>query len=481
MNKYPKKRFTSKNATSDIDVDEEIEVELYDDLNHEKSSSHSKTRIPTQQQTQVSKSTLAGIFLIIAFFLSLIFPISFMVAVYDIETATGDTTLKGHVLDSRGNPVNNVMIEILDVNLSTTTADNGKYSFDKVPVGEHEIQFTKSGYRKITVKKVLFSKSFLTQSEEEDNIINIPGNLSSGIEITPFEGPFSQSDIIDDNFNNTIFGTVTNTSGASLENIMILVDDTNISTITDENGDYLLKEIPPGVITISVEKSGNDKKTTIKFLYAFKMAMQLNITYHEENDWHIDNVQEKTGEINGTISDKKGSPIAGATVKLNRQSDSDLLNKTMTISNVSTDENGEFLIKDVPIGVYDISVMIEDYYIFFINNITVNNNSKIMLPVFELKKIDEPIVIEEEISNPYTYACIIILFILSVIILLGAISAFQKKRYSLAFIGSLCGMFPIILVLQVNICGASIVSLIGLVLLVFSRDEFDLQRNNSNT
>jgi hypothetical protein len=94
------------------------------------------------------------------------------------------------------------------------------------------------------------------------------------------------------------------------------------------------------------------------------------------------------------------------------------------------------------------------------------------LPASELKKIDDPLEIEEEIKNNETYFCIIMLIIFALITLAGAISAFQRKRYGLAFMGALIGMIPMLLIITSYICGASIVSLIGLVLLVFSREEF---------
>jgi hypothetical protein len=60
---------------------------------------------------------------------------------------------------------------------------------------------------------------------------------------------------------------------------------------------------------------------------------------------------------------------------------------------------------------------------------------------------------------------------------LGGISAIQHKRYSLAFFGAITGMAPLIIYTnQANICGATLISLLAFVLLVFSRNEFEFKK-----
>jgi hypothetical protein len=175
--------------------------------------------------------------------------------------------------------------------------------------------------------------------------------------------------------------------------------------------------------------------------------MELNITYYEDEDKILDEVQGKTGNIQGQILDKSENPVEDARIILNYSASSQPMGST--ISN----NNGEYFFSDVPVGIYTVSIIASDYVILSQINITVHNASQIILPASELKKI-------------------IMLIIFALITLAGAISAFQRKRYGLAFMGALIGMIPMLLIITSYICGASIVSLIGLVLLVFSREEF---------
>jgi hypothetical protein len=164
--------------------------------------------------------------------------------------------------------------------------------------------------------------------------------------------------------------------------------------------------------------------------------------------------------------DKSENPVEDVRIILNSSASSQPI--VSTKSNI----NGEYFFFDVPVGIYTVSIIASDYVILRQKNVTVHNASQIILPTLELKKIDDPLELEEEIKNNETYFCIIMLIIFALITLAGAISAFQRKRYGLAFMGAIIGMIPLLLIITSYICGASIVSLIGLVLLVFSRDEF---------
>ena len=134
--------------------------------------------------------------------------------------------------------------------------------------------------------------------------------------------------------------------------------------------------------------------------------------------------------------------------------------------------DGSFSFSNVPIGIYDLSVRAPDLYISNLKNITVTDGSEISLPDLELKQLKKLDTYIEDISSNETYFCIITLFVMAFITLVGAICAFQRKRYGIAFIGAILGIAPVLLVTTTYICGASIVSILGLVLLVFSREEF---------
>lgn len=448
---------------SELKVDEDFEIN--DNLRIDDKASMGPGQMQIPQKKRTFKATAAGYLLIITFLLNLLLPLNFIYFIYSADTATGETSLSGEILDEDDNPIGNVTVEIIDLNLTTMTDSKGKYSFDKISVGEHEVHFTKDGYRRIIVHKILFSDALLENINEQDNNIDIPGQLQN-IYIDPFDGPHIENKIIDNNLTNTISGFISNQSGAPISNIQIEVLNTNLTTQTESDGHYFLTNLTPGIIDLQLTHSENTNKTVHTILFASNVSMELNITYYEDEDKILDEVQGKTGNIQGQILDKSENPVEDARIILNYSASSQPMGST--ISN----NNGEYFFSDVPVGIYTVSIIASDYVILSQINITVHNASQIILPASELKKIDDPLEIEEEIKNNETYFCIIMLIIFALITLAGAISAFQRKRYGLAFMGALIGMIPMLLIITSYICGASIVSLIGLVLLVFSREEF---------
>ncbi len=461
-----KVNFTKKRNTG-LTIDEDIEFD--DDIKIDETLSLGKKQVELPKKPQTSKPTIAGILLLIAFFLNLMLPISYFLLINDIETATGDTSLKGKVRGTNNEPIDNVTVSILGTNLSTETDSYGNYSFNTVPVGEHEIQFTKIGYRQVKVRKVLFSKNILSQNEESYNIIDVPGELTSSIQIGSFDGPFNETVIVRDFLNSTLFGTVSNLTGVPVSNIQLEILDTKLKTQTDENGHYTFNNIQPGIITIQITQTGSSNKTTFTILYASNSSTELDITFDEQKDQYYDEVRSKTGNIIGNILDSNQLPIENINVFL--KIDEEIYPNNIFI----TGKDGGFIFNGVPIGVYEIMVTGLDFYITRITNVTIEIDSNITIPPLELTKLKSPIIIEEEISSEYTYYCILILIIFSLITLGGAISAFQRKRYSLVFVGAIFGMVPVVLPimsLRLDICLAGVFGLVALVLLVFSRNEF---------
>ena len=68
----------------------------------------------------------------------------------DIPTVTG--SLEGYIVDENGNGISGVMVSILGTELSVITDENGYYSFENVPVGNHTLSASKSGYRSESIE-----------------------------------------------------------------------------------------------------------------------------------------------------------------------------------------------------------------------------------------------------------------------------------------------------------------------------------------
>jgi hypothetical protein len=452
-----------KSVADELKIDEDIELAADSKIveSPRKKAMFGETTI----QPRTLKPTIAGYFLVIAFILNLLVPLTFIMLIYDAEIASGDTSLKGRLLDEDEQPTANVTVSILNTNLTTKTDDNGRYTFDKVSVGDHKIQFTKDGYQGIVVYKLLLSKGLLERIGRKNNVISFPGSLQNGFPVDPIDGPYEDSKILNDNLSGSIHGQITNQSGNPLEKIEVKVLNTDLpAVLSDTNGNYYLDGVTPGVITIQVTQSQNATKTTRKILFTTNNTLELDITYNDRENQTIDEVLGKLGTIMGVVKNTKGKPVKNAKVILENDKNKDPISTTVTI------RNGTFAFIDVPIGLYNIEVIRQNHSISRAKNITINNGSQTVELEMELTNLGFREIIEDDLSSAYT--CTIILVLFAIITLAGAISALQRKRYGVAFFGSLLGMLPVLLPIRLDICLASIFSLIGLVLLVFSREEF---------
>ena len=491
MNPDVDKKDSVSDFEPDLELDEDIEIDL-DTMKQQKAildNAHQPSKEIAMERSTLRKPTLAGILLIIAFILNLLFPVYYLITIQDVQNSSGETNLIGQIKDIDGNPVDNVTVEISETNFTTTTSKDGKYTFDDIPVGEYKITFSKPGYRKIVVKKTLFTQQFLSQGGIDANEINIPGNLSSGLQIGEFEGPFYDTLVYEQNFNHTLYGTITNSSGINLSNanVHIYVLDyaqnpvIDFNTNTDESGSYRISNLPPGVINIQVSIPNHENTNSHKILMASNTSMRYDIQYIDNMTIIVDEISTGTGNISGTIHDKTDEALSEVKVLLVPASDIYNESKSSVVLENKTDENGNFFFFNVPLGIFDLKIIRQDYFLFDIKNITITNNSKIELSNIELEKLEEPLIIEEEILNEYTILCISILFLLTFLTLIGGISALQRKHYSLAFIGACTGILPVFLALnQANICGASILSSLAVVLLVFSREDFRFKKRKRN-
>jgi hypothetical protein len=407
-------------------------------------------------------------------------PITYVFIIYDAESATGNTTLSGQVQDDDENPVDNVTVSIIDTNLTTKTDSEGKYSFKSVPVGVNEVQFSKEGYKRVRVRMILFSKDLLGRLGLSDNTLEVPGTLQSSLFIEPFDGSYNETVIIEDNLNRTLRGIITNQSGVPLDDAVITVvsknnkSNTNQSTTnshntqSDENGQYILTNITPGIITLQISKIESNFLTNITIFFANNKTTELNITYNDQEHQYIDLVKGKTGTISGSIIDTKNIPVENARIILN-------IDKSIYPNNIIlTQKPGTFSFNDIPIGIYEITVKTPDFKVLNLRNITVFDDQNNAIPVQKLTKLKPVDLYEEDISG--AYMCTVVLVIFALITLFGAISAFQRKRYSFAFMGAIFGMVPVILALRFDVCVSGILCVVSLVLLVFSRGEFDFRK-----
>ncbi len=59
------------------------------------------------------------------------------------------SSIKGHVLDSKEEPISEVLVEFLEAGLRTYTDTKGAYSFTDVPVGHYTLRLIATGFIQI--------------------------------------------------------------------------------------------------------------------------------------------------------------------------------------------------------------------------------------------------------------------------------------------------------------------------------------------
>ncbi len=140
------------------------------------------------------------------------------------------------------------------------------------------------------------------------------------------------------------------------------------SAVTDENGNFDLGEIPSGFYSTFAQAYG--------YLGYWN---ELEIT-EDTSDYQIVLEPVPVGEIEGRVVDEDGVPVPDA-----------LVNATQP--NVDpftfTDENGEFLLTNVPAGIWRVGAYKEGYYAGVLDMVEVKENDTVTVQL-ELTKIENP-------------------------------------------------------------------------------------------
>lgn len=141
----------------------------------------------------------------------------------------------------------------------------------------------------------------------------------------------------------TLSGRVTDNFGDPLAGVTVRVEKTDCSTLTAEDGTYLLEGAPAsGSHIVSFTKDGYQSVsiTITAARFTNGVAADLNAEMEYAN-----------ATIKGTVTDGRnaGAPLAGVTVTLSNQ------------ESMSTDENGAFLFEDLALSDYTITFAKEGY------------------------------------------------------------------------------------------------------------------------
>jgi hypothetical protein len=140
-----------------------------------------------------------------------------------------------------------------------------------------------------------------------------------------------------------IQGTVSPTDVPSMASV--LVDDVMISAFTNDNGTFALWGVPAGIYEVVVTPLDDTSE------YTSGSAAAITVSNGEITMIPTPiELQLKPGSISGDVTNNF---VVSVTLKLKNTSD--------VITTVNSNENGEFLIENVPAGTYTVTVSKADY------------------------------------------------------------------------------------------------------------------------
>ncbi len=252
---------------------------------------------------------------------------------------TGDKgTLQGRVTSAgKGEPIQDVSVEILGTTFETATDSNGNYQITDIPVGTYTVKFTKTGYQIFTQNNVQITK---------DNTTTL--NVTMSIET----GGYGE-----------VNGFVVNAADQDfLAGAYVKIEGTSFDATTDTTGYYEFTNVPVGSYTIKCSREGFDDQ-----------SMMIEVIANEEVNVDfimIPSGASNYGSISGIVSNQDGVPIPNVVVQV-----VDYYNSSVTY------DDGSYEIFAIPQGVYTLTFSKPGYDTLTIENVQVANGENTELNV----------------------------------------------------------------------------------------------------
>ena len=226
---------------------------------------------------------------------------------------TGD--VRGMVVDrSTGLPIASATVQLVENSSSTSTANNGAFSFSGVAPGAYALRVSALGYQ--------------TASAGVPIVAGQITDLGS-ISLTPL--PLTA----------TLSGIVKTSNGNPLANAIVAVGVT--STLTDATGAYQIAGLSPGAATITASLA-NYQTVTANVMFVAGNSYLFSPTLYATN------VTPPATSLRGTVVDgATGTAMANASVTLNG------------VATVTTAANGQFTFTNQTAGVFTLAVSAAGY------------------------------------------------------------------------------------------------------------------------
>lgn len=234
---------------------------------------------------------------------------------FSLEKENAKGTVRGGVFDESLTPLSSAIVVLKQIDGSqkqVLTSDEGMFRFNDVDSGEVEIQAIFSGY--------LAQKKNVEVEAGGDVIVDfiLQKEIRQG----------------------AIMGRVLDKeSGDPVEGALVRIVGGDISTTTSRSGDYIVREIPSGDVTLTVSKSGYETLTRIVALTADSV---LEIDFDLVRD-------VKKGSVSGRVIDAiRYSSVNGAMITISSESGFDEIQETLT--------DGLFSFSNLTPGTYSVAI-----------------------------------------------------------------------------------------------------------------------------
>lgn len=247
-------------------------------------------------------------------------------------------SLSGVVTDTNGTAIRGAVVTLSNgtsAGMSDTTDSRGRYSITRIIPDTYTVTVSASGFNSTT------GTAALDQGGASVLNFSLTGIGASTAGITGL--------VVDGNGQPIIGARVTITGGPV----------TGRTSTTDGNGQYQLLNLPAGTYTLRVNATGFQSQTQTVFTQV-NTTSQLDFTLTEQ-------VNQLFGSIAGRVTRSDGTALPGVTVRVTAG--------PSTGQVITTDDQGNFSILDLPIGTYALTFSRSGFSTRTITNIEVFGNT----------------------------------------------------------------------------------------------------------
>lgn len=218
-------------------------------------------------------------------------------------------------------------VKIFDLNghplFHTETNTAGEYSFSNIPFGQYRISAAKEGYYLANEVNITI-----------DSVLPLNQNIIL--------------ELVSNELLNVLYGKVLDTVGnpisdvrVSLFNSICISDTATATTHTNEEGDYVLDDVPNGTYYLVFDLAGYTILTIQGIVLTGGLRILNNVTLETA-------VTSNFGTISGLITNEEGTPIANAYVGLYKT-----INSVLELVQVTyTNDDGRYMFGEVIAGNY---------------------------------------------------------------------------------------------------------------------------------